>query len=93
VTSAKHPPREVPLFGQAMADGQALHLRPKDVFAATLIALGQGASALPPNAALEALREAARPDSAAANLFAGGTAGAAPAGRIDDYKVPPATDE
>lgn len=87
--SAVEPPEaDVPYFGQDMLLGEALILRPKDVVAALLIALGNGETAMPPSAAIAALLAAAQPGSAAARLFATGEVAPAPAGRLDDFAAP-----
>ena len=77
----------VPFFGQADASGLAVVIQPQDVTGVAVLALGAD-TALPPSAALSALQQLARPGSEAEKLFATGTAGAAPAGRVDDFTAP-----
>ena len=78
---------EVPLFGSLDAFGADLLIQPKDVSNVAVLATGGGP--LPPNGALLALQQLARPGSQAERLFATGTAAAAPAGRADDFAAPP----
>lgn len=83
---ANAPEIEVPLFGSFDAAGAEMLIQPKDVSAAAVLALGDGA---PAGSALSALQQLARPGSAAERLFATGTAPAGPSGRIDDFAAPP----
>ena len=79
----------VPVFGSYDAFGADVVIQPKDVSTAAVLASGAGP--LPPNAMLSALQQLARPGSQAEQLFATGTAAAAPPGRADDFAAPPAT--
>lgn len=75
----------VPLFGQAVMDGEAYTVQPEGVTAnAMLLAAGD----LGPEAALKTLRDIAPPGSGAERLFKLGSPAAAPAGRADDFTAP-----
>ncbi len=82
---------DVPLFGQAAADGGAATMRPADVKVADLPPKASEAAALPgPAARLAGPRALAVPGSAAEMLFSVGQMPAPPAGRADDFSyVPP----
>lgn len=81
---------DVPLFGQAAADGAAVTMRPEDVKVADLLPKASEAAALPgPAARLAGLRALAVPGSAAEMLFSVGQMPAPPAGRADDFSYAP----
>ena len=83
--------RDVPLFGRAGQFGEAMTLRPADVFATAVLVLGKGDRApAAGHEAMAALRSLARTGSNAERLFSTGEAAAAPTGRIDDFSLPPA---
>lgn len=78
-------PDAVPLFGQAIMDGEAYTVQPEGVTAnAILLAAGD----LGPEAALKTLRDIAPRGSGAERLFKFGSPEAAPAGRADDFAAP-----
>ena len=91
---ASLPPAEavVPVFGQMAGQfGEELLLQPRDVVATVVLIAGNGAvTPGSPEQVLAALAAAAKPGSSAATLFASGTAGPSPKGRLDDYSAPPA---
>lgn len=75
----------VPLFGQAVMDGEPYTVQPEGVTAnAILLAAGD----LGPEAALKTLRDIAPTGSGAEKLFKLGSPEAAPAGRADDFAAP-----
>lgn len=85
-TDREAKPNAVPLFGQAVMDGEAYTVQPEGVTAnAMLLAAGD----LGPEAALKTLRDIAAPGSSAERLFKFGSPAAAPAGRADDFTAPP----
>jgi hypothetical protein len=84
--SAGEPARQVPLFGQVLMDGEAYTVQPEGVTANAVMLAGAG---LESEAALRALRDIAPKGSAAEQLFRRGAASSAPAGRADDFAVPP----
>lgn len=78
-------PDVVPLFGQAVMDGDPYTVQPEGVTAnAILLAAGD----LGPEAALKTLRDIAPKGSGAEKLFRLGSPEAAPAGRPDDFTAP-----
>ncbi|MFN4142670.1 GDSL-type esterase/lipase family protein [Aestuariivirga sp.] len=76
----------VPLFGQVLMNGEVYTAAPEGVTANAVILAGGGLSS---EAALRTLRDVAPEGSAAARLFRQGDAGRAPAGRADDFSLPP----
>ena len=75
----------MPLFGQAVMDGEPYTVQPEGVTAnAILLAAGD----LGPEAALKTLRDIAPTGSGAERLFKLGSPAAAPAGRADDFAAP-----
>ena len=74
---------EKPLFGQFGGDGAEISFRPDDFTVASLAGSG------PMETGLAALQALAPPGSAAEKLFVTGQAAAAPAGRADDFSLPP----
>ena len=84
-TDAEVKPDAVPLFGQAVMDGEPYTVQPEGVTAnAILLAAGD----LGPEAALKTLRDIAPTGSGAERLFKLGSPAAAPAGRADDFAAP-----
>jgi uncharacterized protein len=82
---------EVPLFGQAAADGAAVTMRPEAVEVADLLPkASEPAAVVGPRARLTGLRALAVPGSAAEMLFSVGQMPAPPAGRADDFSFTPA---
>ena len=78
-------PDAVPLFGQAVMDGEPYTVQPEGVTAnAILLAAGD----LGPEAALKTLRDLAPTGSGAERLFKQGNPETAPAGRSDDFSAP-----
>jgi uncharacterized protein len=80
------PADEVPTFGQADLDGAAVLVKPVDVVVA--LATASNGSFKLDNGTLKEIIALTPPGSAAAKLFASGTAAAAPAGRVDDFTMP-----
>ncbi len=77
---------EVPLFGQAAADGAAVTMRPEAVEVADLLPkASEPAAVAGPGARLAGLRALAVPGSAAEMLFSVGQMPPPPAGRADDF--------
>ena len=84
-TDAEVKPDAVPLFGQAVMDGEPYTVQPEGVTAnAILLAAGD----LGPEAALKTLRDIAPTGSGAEKLFKLGSPQVAPAGRPDDFTAP-----
>jgi hypothetical protein len=77
---------QVPVFGQALMDGEAYTVQPEGV---TANAVMLAAAGLESQAALKALRDIAPKGSGAERLFRRGEAPPAPAGRADDFMSPP----
>lgn len=85
------PLSNVPLFGQAAADGAAVTMRPADIKVTDLLPKASEPAALPGlGARLAGLRALAVPGSAAEMLFSVGQMPAPPAGRADDFNFTPA---
>jgi uncharacterized protein len=82
------PADDVPTFGQSSFDGTPVTVKPVDVVVA--LATASSGSFRLDNGSLKEIIALTPPGSAAAKLFASGTAAAAPAGRIDDFTLPPA---
>jgi uncharacterized protein len=78
---------ELPVFGQWDADGKPRMVTPKDV----LVAMASASSATYSIRAsgIEDLIRSITPGSASEALFKRGEVGKPPAGRLDDYSVPP----
>lgn len=76
----------MPLFGQALADGTELTLRAAGVKVADV--LTSGAAGVGYAGQLAALRSLAVPGSAAEKLFSLGETVPAPTGRVDDFRLP-----
>jgi len=78
--------RQVPLFGQALMNGEIYTVQPEGVTANAVMLAGSG---LDPAAALNALRDLSPAGSSAEKLFRRGDAPPAPSGRADDFAAPP----
>ncbi len=81
------PPVEVPEFGQRAVDGSAILVKPVEV-AAALVSATTASFALVQGSFADILA-ITPPGSAAARLFTDGTSAQVPAGRLDDFTVPP----
>ena len=79
--------RQVPIFGQVTMDGSSYTVQPEGVTANAVVLAGAGLSSA---AAMKTLREIAPQGSGAQDLFTRGMAPVAPAGRPDDFALPPA---
>jgi hypothetical protein len=77
---------QLPIFGQTLMNGEIYAVQPEGVTANAVMLAGAG---LDPQASLKALRELSPPDSNAILLFRYGHVPAAPAGRPDDFSLPP----
>jgi hypothetical protein len=88
IVRAPLPQRAVPEFGQALLQGEPLTMRPRDISTTALLVLGRGSSMSPAEASA-ALASITEPGSAAAALFTDGVILKPPAGRLDDFSVPP----
>jgi hypothetical protein len=88
IVRAPLPQRAVPEFGQALLQGEPLTMRPRDISTTALLVLGRG-STMSPAEASAALASITEPGSAAAALFTDGVILKPPAGRLDDFSVPP----
>ena len=81
------PDIELPMFGQWDADGKPLLVTPKDVLVAMASATSDNFTVGAGNVA--DLIRLASPGSSSETLFKRGEAAIPPAGRFDDYSVPP----
>jgi hypothetical protein len=77
----------VPVFGQYAVDGSALLVTPTQIAAALVSATTASFQVV--SGSFADILALAPPGSAAARLFTEGTVAQVPAGRIDDYAVPP----
>lgn len=77
---------QLPIFGQVLMNGEVYAVQPEGVTANAVMLAGAG---LDPEASLKALRELPPPNSNAILLFRYGHLPAAPAGRPDDFSLPP----
>jgi uncharacterized protein len=77
---------QVPLFGQALADGGSYTVSPEGVTANAILLAAGG---LDPQSALKTLRNIAPQGSNAERLFKRGEVAQAPRGRTDDFSAPP----
>lgn len=81
------PSVEVPQFGQRAVDGSAMLVKPVEV-AAALVSATTASFALVQGSFADVLAMTP-PGSAAARMFTDGTSAKVPAGRLDDFAVPP----
>lgn len=77
---------QVPLFGQAIADGGTYTVSPEGVTANVMLLASGG---LDPQSALKTLRSITPDGSNAERLFRLGEPARAPRGRVDDFSAPP----
>lgn len=77
---------QLPVFGQVLMNGEVYAVQPEGVTANAVMLAGAG---LDPAASLKALRDLSPPNSNAILLFRYGHVPAAPAGRPDDFSLPP----